>query len=409
MSSRPTIPNVSQHGYSSFRTDLFGRIKTSEPFTLFDSTHRYQQNQDYSNEVVGNGSVSYIANESSVSLNINRTQGDKVTSESFRVFAYQPGKSLQVMQTFVMAPAQTNLRQRVGYFSRQNGFFLEQDGTAVYLVKRSFISGSVVETRIPQAQWNVDPLDGTGPSDLVLDLSKAQIFWSEYEWLGVGSVRLGFAIDGFFIPVHVFNHANHISSVYMTTATLPVRYEIENTGATAVSSSFKQICTSVISNGGYTRKPEISTAWRETFASVGTDRYPLIAIRMKAGRTDSIILPVFVDIISSSQGVGGWAVIKNPTSITGGTWTTYAPENNVEYNSTATSMSQDGQVMRRSFVSSTNQSGSSNATITEPERWDLQLGRTNSNNPVSDVYVLTFRTLSGTMNVQGLFGWHDLL
>lgn len=395
---------------SPFGTDMFGRLKTSEPITLFDSAHRYRAGAKFSSEVVGEGSsTGYLSNESTVTLNVGTASGNKVTLESKRVFPYQPGKSLQVMQTFAMAPPKANLRQRVGYFSRQNGIFLEQTGTEVYLVKRTYVSGQVVETRVAQADWNMDPLDGTGASDLILDLTKTQIFWSEYEWLGVGTVRAGFAIDGVFITVHHFNHANHIDTVYMTTASLPVRYEIENIGATASSSTFKQICVSVISNGGYNHEEsEIYTAWRTTAVTVGTDRYPLVAIRMKAGFTDSVILPTFVDVISETAGNGGWALVKNPSSITGGTWVTDEFTGNVEYNVTATAMSQDGIPVRRSFFATSNQSAAQ-SVVANLGTWDLQLGRTNSDNPVSDVFVLSFRSLKNTMTVQGMLGWHDLL
>lgn len=403
------IPNVAQHGYASFRTDMFGRIKTSDAYTIFDSTHRYKKTTDFSEEIVGNSSVTYLQNESSLSLNVNSASGDKVTLESFRVFPYQPGKSLQVLQTFVFSPPKTNLRQRIGYFSRHNGFYLEQSGTTVSLVKRSFISGAVVETHVPQSEWNIDQLNGDGPSDIVLDLTKVQILWSEYEWLGAGSVRMGFAIDGYFIPVHIFNHANHMNSVYMTTASLPVRYEIENIGPTSSASSFKQICVSVVSNGGYTHDESvIYTAWRDVAATVGTNRFPLIAIRMKAGRTDSVIIPTSVDVAASNAGEGGWALVKNPTSVTGGTWVTDPYNENIEYNVTATSMSQDGEPLRRQFFYATNQQASTQETA-NLGTWDLQLGRTNSDTPVSDVIVLSFRTMTGTMSLRALLGWHDLL
>jgi hypothetical protein len=402
------VANVAQHGYESFRTDMFGRIKVSEPYTLFDSTHRYERSGDYSEEISGGGTVTYLDNESSLSLNVGTASGDKVTLESYKVFPYQPGKSLQVLQTFVFAPPKANLRQRAGYFSRQNGFYLEQDGSAVYLVKRSYISGSVVETRVPQSQWNIDALDGDGPSDIVLDLSKAQIMFSEYEWLGVGSVRLGFAIDGYFIPVHIFNHANSISSVYITTASLPVRYEIENTGATASASSFKQICVSVVSNGGYSHdESKIFAAVRETEVNVGTTRYPLVAIRMRSGRTDSVVMPTLVDIASGTAGAGIWEIIENPTTLNGGTWSTTNSSKNVEYSINMTTIS-GGTVLRRRLFSTSNQS-SAESSSEDLATWDLQLGRTNSDTPVSDVYVLTFRTFKSTMDMQGMLGWHDLL
>lgn len=401
------VRNVSEHGYSSFRTDLFGRIKTSDPYTLFDSSHRYKKSGDFGEEVSGSGEITHLVNESSLSLNVGTASGDKATLESYKVFPYQPGKSLQVMQTFVFSPAKANLRQRVGYFSRQNGIFLEQDGSNIYLVKRSYATGEVVETRVSQSDWNVDPLNGEGPSDYTLDLSKAQIFWTEYEWLGVGSVRCGFAIDGYFIPVHAFHHANTTTSVYITTASLPLRYEIENTGAVASASSMKQICATVLSNGGYTRKTEDWTATRSTQVGVSSDFYPIVSIRMASGRTDSVILPEAISILGRSAGDYEFGLFRNST-ITGGSWVAHAPSgSNVEYNVSATAMS-DGVLVNQGFFSSSNQSIGS-ISLGDVARWDLQLGRTNSTTPVSDTITLAVRSLGGSQNVVGSLSWFDLL
>jgi hypothetical protein len=405
-SSRPKIPNVSQHGFSSFRTDLFGRIKISEPFTLFDSSHRYSQNGDFSDITETSATVTYNANQSTALLNVTTTSGSKVYRESTKVFPYQPGKSLQVMQTFCFAPAKDNLRQRVGYFSRQNGIYLEQDGTSVYLVKRSYISGSVVNTRVAQADWNIDPLNGSGPSDLVLDLSKVQILWSEYEWLGVGSVRIGFAIDGYFIPVHAFHHANHIDTVYMTTASLPVRFEIENTGATLSNSTMKQVCVTVISNGGYTRQTERWTASSPSVA-VGTSFVPVVSIRMKSGRTDSVILPAGIGLMPTGAGNLEWAIFRNPTLTAANTWSTHTT-GNIEYNTDATGLS-NGVVVRQGYFAGSNQAAGAIDVYEGLNTFDLQLGRTNADAPVSDVYTLAVRTVSGSTSVYGSISWHDLL
>lgn len=403
------VPNARPIGQNGFTSDMFGRLKVSEGMTLFDSVHRYKDSGDYSYETSGTASHGHLPNESTATLNVGTGSGDRITSESFRVFPYQPGKSLQIMQTFVMSPAKTNLRQRVGYFSRQNGIYLEQDGTDIYFVRRSFVSGQVVNTRVHQRDWNLDVLDGSGKTDIRLDLTKAQILFLEIEWLGVGAVRAGFVVNGVPVVAHRFDHANILSSVYMTTAALPVRFEIENTGVTSTASTFKQICTSVISNGGYTHDDAVIwTAWRDVEATVGTDRYPLIAIRMKQGRTDSVILPTYVDLLTDTAGTGGWALIKNPTTVTGGTWVTDPFNGNVEYNVTATAMSQDGIPVRRQFFSSSNQASGEQSTA-DLGTWDLQLGRTNSDTPISDVYVLSFRTMKNTMNMRALLGWHDLL
>jgi len=396
---------------------MFGRTKVSEGFTLFDASHRYSQNGDFSDVTSGTASATHIPEQSTAALTIGTASGDKLYRETKKVFSYQPGKSLQVLQTFVFAPAKTNLRQRAGYFSIHNGFYLALDGTTINFVRRSYASGNVVEVRVPQSEWNVDKLDGTGPSDVLLDLSKAQILWSEYEWLGVGSVRLGFAIDGVFITAHQFNHANNIDTVYMTTASLPCRYEIENTGTTASSSTMKQICISVISNGGYQKQSISWTASRNTAVSVGTTYYPLVAIRLAAGREDSVILPANFAALPTTEGNFIISLIRNPASITGGTWSTHSNDN-VEYNGSATSMT-GGTVVGEYFLaggSGPGGSGKSSAAvgldINGLANFALQIGRTNASSvggPVSDVYVVAARTVSGTGSLVASISWFDLL
>ena len=405
-----TTPNTnvskpSRELANAFRSDMFGRTKISEAFTIFDSSHRYQDNGDYSDTTSGTSTVTYKINESSVFLNIGNQAGDEVTRESRKVFPYQPGKSLQTMSTFVMAGAKEGLRQRVGYFSRTNGFFLEQDGLEVFLVKRSFISGEVVDTKVPQSEWNTDTLDKSGPSAVELDLSKAQILFTEIEWLGVGSARIGFAIDGYFIVAHQFNHANHIDSVYMTTASLPVRYEVTNTADTEGSSTMKQICVSVISNGGYFKPLQLWTAIRQT-ATFSTSYYPLISIRLASGRTDSVVIPDAINILPTAAGDYEYVLLRNAT-VVGGSWDLKDGKNNVEYNISATGLTGGSEILQ-GFFSSTNQSASVE-TLTDVKNFSFQLGRTNASSPVSDTVTLAIRTTSRSGSCKSSMAWFDLI
>jgi hypothetical protein len=244
-------------------------LRVSPPVTLFDSQNRYAKSADFDEALSGSATVTYSADESSVLLNVTSASGDKVIRETRRVFAYQPGKSLLVMNTFVMPTAHANLRCRVGYYGVNNGVFFERAGTALRMVRRTYTSGSVVDNVVAQADWNGDKLDGTGSSGLTIDTTKSQIFWQDFEWLGVGSVRTGFVINGKFIVCHTFNHANILALVYMTTAILPIRYEIENTGATDGSRTMKQICSTVISEGGYEKKVILQVARTATATTVG--------------------------------------------------------------------------------------------------------------------------------------------
>ena len=399
-------------GSGSFSTDLFGRVKVSNPVTLFDSSHIYNQDGDFDDVVVGSGStVGFITAQSTATLGIGTTAGCRLVRQSMRAFSYQPGKSLQVLQTFVFNEPKENLTQRVGYGSSENGIFLEQVDSQVNIIKRTSVSGILSTVTIPQSEWNVDRLDGTGistdnPSGIALDLTKAQILFSEYEWLGVGSVRVGFAIDGNFITVHQFNHSNLIDSVYMTSATLPIRYEIENMGITTSSSVMKQICASVMSNGGYERKRAENIARRTAGTEVGTSFEPLVSIKLKPGRNFAIVIPKQILAFPLDNNAAyEVALIKNGT-LTGAAFTDIpnAESENVEYDITASAMTV-GDIVDLRYVYGSNQAGGI-ITVEEKYNWDLQLGVTQSG--VSDIYTVAARTLTGTADITGAIGFYDL-
>ena len=401
------IPQYSPSTPASFGFDAFGRTKIAQPYTLFDSQHRYISGDEYSDLTSGTATVSYLENQSTDVLTIGTTSGDKIYRESKKCFPYQPGKALTVFQTFVFNTAKTGLRQRVGYFSRQNGVYLQQSGSTVSIVRRTYTSGAIEEEVINQSNWNIDTLNGFGPSRITLDLSKAQIFFTEYEWLGVGSVKAGFAINGQFITVHQFNHANIIDKVYMTTATLPLRYEIENIANTASSSSLKQICATVLSNGGYDRHPEVWSASRATlFTNIGTTFVPLAAVRLVAGRTDSVVTISHLNIATTTNNLFEWALLRN-AAISGGTWVQNTPSQDTEYNVTATSLT-NGTVVRRGYLAGSNQNNAA-TDIEIPVGFDHQIGRTNAEPPVSEIYCLAIRTMSGTGDAVGSIQWHELV
>lgn len=232
--------------------DAFARLRVSNPVTLFDSTHQYNASPLFWEATVTNGSVTHSANSSAVTLSTGGTaSGNKAYWQTRSYFRYQPGKSLLLVFTLVPGTAVSNLRRRWGYFDASNGLFFEQTSGGLSVVRRTNTSGTPTDNAVAQASWNVDPLDGTGPSGFNLDVTKANIFWVDIEWLGVGRVRMGvFSELGMPIIAHEFRNANSLTVPYMTTANLPLRFEIENTGTTSGTNTMLQICSSVISEGG---------------------------------------------------------------------------------------------------------------------------------------------------------------
>ena len=385
--------------------DAFGRLRISQPYTLFDSQNRYQKDPQFSEDLATGGTATFVTNESSVDLGVTTSSGSKAVRQTFRVFPYQPGKSLQVLASFVMNGAKTNLRQRVGYFNTSNGVFFQLAGSTKAFVLRTNTSGTPSDARIvEQADWNGDKLDGTGASGIVLDITKAQILYMDFEWLGVGSVRCGFVIDGTFIVCHTFNNANDINKVYMSTAILPVRYEIENTSATDSVSTLKQICSTVISEGGYDQKSSLTWARRTTtLTGVTTTFVPIVSIRLKSTNLGAVVLPsIFHAIPIGSTLDYELALIKNPTLSGPTTWSSNST--NVEIDVASTGLT-GGTIVDLNYTAGSNQ-GSGTATGDVEYNFDNQLGV--STGGVSDIFTLAARTISGTDDIIGSMSYYDL-
>jgi hypothetical protein len=335
--------------------DAFGRLRVSTPFTLFDSSHRFADNGLWSTSTATSGNATFNANQGLIDLNVTAASGSEVLRETTKVFSYQPGKSLLVLNTFVMSPAKTNLRQRVGYYGTQNGLYLQLNNSTLSFVERSLVTGSVTESVIDQSSWNVDKMNGTGPSGITLDIAKAQILFMDIEWLGLGTVRMGFVIDGNFHVCHKFHHANLITSTYITTASLPIRYEITNTGATNSVSTLKQICSSVLSEGGY----ELRGAQQAVGTPINTARtlttantyYPIVSIRLKSTRLDGIAVATALSLIGNTAANYNWQVIAGGTT-NAGSWISAGANSCVDYNLTGTSFT-GGRIIASGYFTAT--------------------------------------------------------
>ena len=381
--------------FDGTNTDSFGRLRVSEPFTLFDSQNRYQADPQFDTSTATGGSTTYLPNESSLQMSVTTSSGSEVVRQTYRCMPYQPGKGLLFLGTFVMNSEKTGLRQRVGYFGTQNGVYFQLNDSTKSFVMRTYISGSVddVTRKVDQSSWNGDKLDGTGPSGLTLDLTKPQILWMDFEWLGVGSVRCGFIINGQYIVCHTYNTANvYGSSVYMTTAILPVRYEITNTSATASSSSMKQICSSVVSEAGFEEAKAQSVVRRTAvLATIGNTFLPLVSIRLNSSYLDAVVLPQLYNVLPTTNQNYEVCLMKNST-LTGASWVTgtYA---HVDYDVSATAMTTSATgIVLNDFVTSSSQGRSTLQTPTG-YNFNLQLGASLAN--VSDTYTVGIRTVSG--------------
>ena len=401
--------NIGPANPSGTAVDAFGRHRVSTPLTLFDSSHRFSDNGLWATSNTATTTYGFSSNEGVVNLNVDTTANAEIVRETVKVFSYQPGKSLLNLNTFVFNTAKTNLRQRVGYFGSQNGMYLELDGSTLSFVERTYVTGTVVENRITQANWNMDKLDGTGPSLITLDIAKAQIMWMDIEWLGLGTVRMGFIIDGQIIHCHSFHHANRINTTYITTASLPLRYEIKNTAATASSSTLKQVCSTVISEGGYElrgKQNAIGTAITaaKSLATAGTF-YPVASIRLKSTSLDAIVIPTAISFLGTGNGINyNWRIVSGAT-ITTGAWTSAGTDSAVEYTLAGTAMS-GGRVLGQGYIAATNQSAAP-LEILKQALFQFQLER-NTLAGTTDTFTLAVSADTNTQTCFGSIDWEEV-
>ena len=284
--------------FSGTTGDAFGRLRVAEPFTLGDYKHLYAIDPNFIDFTANGGSVVFTGNTASATLSTNNSTSSVSVHQTKFYHSYQPGKSQVILSSVVFGYAQQNVTKRTGYFDDRDGIYFEQvgsnasDGTdngTLNFVIRSFVTGTPLETdigsykrRVPQSQWNVDRCDGTGPSGFNINTSKTQLIYIDFQWLGVGRVRVGFVHEGEIIVAHEYYHSNVLDTVYLSNPNLPVRCEIRNTGTTS-GGSMGQICATVISEGGYN---ESGLDWgivnnARTTATPSATELPLIALRLK--------------------------------------------------------------------------------------------------------------------------------
>ncbi len=386
-----------QQGPDSGALDAFGRQRFSQPFTLFDSMLRYTKRTDLWDEsTVGSGTTNFLTNESSLELKTTVASGDTALRRSRRHFPYQPGKSLLFMGSFVGNQPIAGLTQEIGCFDDDNGVILRASGTTIQFAVRSNATGTVQENVVNQAQWNIDTF-------AAFDFTKANIFVTDLEWLGVGRVRCGFVIDGEIRYCHEFNHSNNIDKVYMTSAILPASYHLYNSSAIASPAVLKQICTSVVSEGGYQPTGPIYVAGRGagTFSAISTETM-VAAIRMASGRTDNIIVPAQVDASiggnPASNVVAQWRLRLNPT--VSGTWLNADNgRGNVQTMSSGTFSG--GTVIGAGLVAS-------RSSIEFDPESGLALSLGQSIDGTSDIIILTLQC-SSSENATGLIGWREVV
>lgn len=301
--------------------DGFGRIRVSNISTVFDSKQTSDnQSLFWETVTVGTGAAVYNSAIAGTVLSTS-ANGDAVLRQTYRRFNYQPGKAQRIMQTGVFRNPGTydaGRSSRIGQFDVNNGLFFEYNTADAF---RVCIRKNGSDTYTNQSAWNLDTLDGAGPSGITLDPATSQICVIDYEWLGVGSVWFGFVINGELYYCHRADNANVNSEVYMQTPNLPLSYQIVAT--TAGSGSMTHICSSVNSEGGQEPTGKVLATGRPDVVQVltaGVIEKVVLALRYKdiiASQVEIDTKQISVYCTSSTNDPFVYAVrlIRDPTNL----------------------------------------------------------------------------------------------
>jgi len=306
--------------------DSFSRQRVTQIDTLFDSK-QLVDNQPMmwdDQQVSGTATSTYNNANACTTIAVNNTTAGRRVRQTFRRFNYQPGKSQSILITATVGNSSNGIVKRLGYYDDNNGIFFQTvDGTMAFGTRKGG-----VDTIVPQANWIFDTMDGQGHSHSALDLTKTQIFSFDFEWLGAGSVRFGFIINGQFIIAHRADCANVLPSIYSQSPNQPLRYEIINTG-TGLAASMDCICGTVMSEGGFDETGIVLSADRGITAFPGaasTNLYPILGIRLKTTAQMATIRPFNISVVSDAGNIFRWCVLLNP--IIGGATPTFTDVTN---------------------------------------------------------------------------------
>lgn len=386
--------------------DASARLRVSNLYSIFSSKLLYdKQPLLWDEQITGTFPTStHSINEACIKMAAGTSSGDKIIRQTKFSFNHQPGRSQVVFIGGTMGAAKNNVRKRWGYFDASNGIFFEQDGTGLKTVIRSKESGAVVDTEILQTNWNLDKMNGSGVSGINIDLSKIQLFIIDFDWIGTGRVRMGFVIDGMPVYCHQFTHTNIISGVYISIPNLPIRFEIENTGASDSATELKQMACSVMSEGGFNQNTITRSAdCGNEEKSIGLTLKPIISIRLKNTHRSAMVVPAKISILAKDTKDFRYVTCVNPT-ISGGVAANWidVPNSAIQYD-----ISRTGNITNEGIVIDSGYTAINILPLTVDFASDYILGTLISG--VSDEVVVAAQLLNGNDNLRASIGWKEYL
>ena len=381
------------------------RVKTSNQQIQFFNTFQYTKDpQIWDEDTTGTASSTFSQFDGCVIMEVGGSAGDEIIRQTRNVMPYYPGRQNELVFAIKFNQPESGIRRRIGLFNENNGFYFEDDGGSYSVVIRRNTAGGVVENRIARDDWNVDKLDGTGPSGITADATKTQMFLIEYEWYGAGIVEFKWVYENNSYPIHRFDHANIVETAFINTPFLPIRLELTNVAGTAGTHQMHQGSSALRvegSVGPLGREENVSTPLAGVATGTANTFRPILSIRLRSDRLQGVALPLEFQAASLDNTALFYRVIRDAT-LTGADWNNVPGNSFCEYDYAATAIA-GGEAIQTGYVSSTNQG----ATFDFPAETILQLGRNNMGT-VGQTFTILAATVQANKDVFASLSWTEL-
>jgi hypothetical protein len=218
------------------QVDTLSRIRTS--IVQYQSQHvpsiESDSNLVFSQNVNGTGAnTTFNANTSEVNLYSGTTSGGFAYRQTRTKYKIIPGSSHSAYFTVNFDGATSGCTKRIGLFNTSHGMFWELDnsGNLNVVVRKASSTGSIYDDRVASTAFNIDKLDGTGPSKFNIStagLDKYYTFWFDFVGGRTGRIRFGMGTPSGAQIVHQFSYAGTNTTPSITSTSLPIRVEVYN-------------------------------------------------------------------------------------------------------------------------------------------------------------------------------------
>ena len=416
--SKPATDSEQLIAFPGSQLDAFGRLKISGPATQLEVTHVRGLNPlQESTLVSGTGAVAIAANSPMVNLTVTPGPTGSSAIQSRQRGIYQPGKSILTYQSAVInagSPGNgTGVVSRVGYYDVDNGIYFEHVGNGttgtMSVVLRSSGTGAPISTSIAQSNWNIDKMDGTGTSGITLDFTKTLIFSLNFEWLGSGFIRYGFVVRGVSYTVHEIYNSNLNTIPYDNSGSQPLRCEITTTSG---GGTLREICGTVISEGGFDIKGYAFAAYGTGLLAMTTTVRPVISLRLKNTgifpKINVILEQVSVIVPGNTSRILTIYMFKDLATasvLTGSNFVSANVNSAIEYDVTSSAITlTNGTLLSVTLIAATSDQVTLSPDIKSSNNYIL----TSNISGLTDIVCICCQCVSGTDTVAGGLTWREL-